>query len=202
MAIHFNPLKPVAVPPKTAPTVRAHAAAPANKSAIHSSMLLRSTAPERPTDFRTLLSTAPATSGTGTTQSAVAPASQAPAYDPKASYTAEQVFGPSPWVTNPIGTGPNGITFGYNPLYFATEATAQQVAQMVGGKVVQSNEFTKDTPGTPFAQQQPNEMVQLANGALINPGLIASLYTHGYPQWEVDQYVAAQVAGALNPVGT
>jgi hypothetical protein len=105
-------------------------------------------------------------------------------------------------MSNPTGTGPNGITYGYNPLYFATESTAEQVAKMVGGTVVQSNEFMKDTPGTPFVQQQPNEMVQLSNGALINPGLIASLYTHGYPQWgEVDQYVAAQVADAMNPVG-
>ena len=222
MAIHFNPIKPVPEPPKTGPTTRTPATAPAKAAAIHSSMLLRSSPPELPTDFRTVLSSAPAASpsaGTGSTpsaasstpsapaavagtQTATAATSPAPAYDPKATYTAEQVFGANPWLTNPTGTGPNGITFSYNPLYFATESTAEQVAQMVGGTVVQSNEFTKDTPGTPFAQQQPNEMVQLSNGALINPGLIASLYTHGYPQWEVDQYVAAQVADAMNPVGT
>ena len=67
---------------------------------------------------------------------------------------------------------------------------------MVGGKVVEDNEFTKNTPGDPFAQQQPNEMVELPNGALINPGLVASLYTHGYSQRVVNQAISNEVAGA------
>jgi hypothetical protein len=122
--------------------------------------------------------------------------------DPHAVVTAEQVFGANPWLTNPTGVGPNGLTFSYNPLYFATPSTAQQVAQMVGGKVVEDYEFTKDTPGDPFAQLQPNEMVELPNGALINPGLIASFYTHGYPNSYVNQAIASEVAGAEPPVGS
>ena len=41
-------------------------------------------------------------------------------------------------------------------------------------------------------------MVKLANGALVNPGVIASFYTHGYPQWMVDQMVSNEVAGATS----
>jgi hypothetical protein len=104
-------------------------------------------------------------------------------------------------VANPTGVCPDGTLYSYNPIYFATPATAQTVAQMVGGTVVQDDEFTKNTPGNPFHQSQSNNMVQLANGALVNPGLIASFYTHGYPQWMVNQMVANEVAGATS-VGT
>ena len=86
-------------------------------------------------------------------------------------------------------------TSAYNPLYFATPKTAAEVAAMVGGRVVTANELCTSSGG-PFAQDQANEMVQLSNGALINPGLVASFYTHGYPQSMVDQMVANEVASA------
>jgi len=63
---------------------------------------------------------------------------------------------------------------------------------MVGGTVVQSNELTS-SPGSHFMQQQPNQMVRLANGTVINPGLVATFYTHGYPQSMVDQMIANEV---------
>ena len=107
--------------------------------------------------------------------------------------TAESVFGPTPWVTNPTGTAPDGSSYGYNPMYFASAATAAKVAQMVGGKVVTSNQFTSSDG--PFQQQQPNEMVQLANGTLINPGLVAGFYTHGYPQSYIDFLVQNEIQG-------
>lgn len=110
---------------------------------------------------------------------------------PNAAPTAESVFGPNPWLTNPTGIGPNGLTYNYNPYYFATPETAAKVAQMVGGTVVQSNQLTPN--GGPFSQQQANQMVQLPNGQLINPGLVASLYTHGYSQSYIDGLVAAEV---------
>lgn len=113
---------------------------------------------------------------------------------PSPSPTAESAFGSNPWVTNPTGVGPNGATYGYNPFYFASPETAAKVAQMVGGTVVQSNQFTGN--GGVFTQQQPNQMVQLPNGRLINPGLIASFYTHGYPQSYVDQLVSNEVQNA------
>jgi hypothetical protein len=105
--------------------------------------------------------------------------------------TAESVFGPNPWVSNPTGQGPGGNVYSYNPYYFATPQTAAKVAQMVGGTVVQSNAFTPN--GGPFAQTQPNQMVQLPDGRMINPGLVASFYTHGYPQSYIDQLIAKEV---------
>lgn len=134
---------------------------------------------------------APAASATPTANPAIAATS-----DPNAVLTPEQVFGANPWVANPTGIAPNGFVFGYNPLYFATASTAAEVAQMVGGKVVEDDEFTKDTPGDTFIQQQPNEMVELPDGALVNPGLIASFYTHGYPNSLVNQSISNEVNGA------
>lgn len=107
--------------------------------------------------------------------------------------TAESVFGPNPWLSNPTGMAPDGSIYGYNPMYFATPQTAAKVAQMLGGTVVQANEIT-NAPGSTFQQQQPNQMVLLKNGALINPGLVAGFYTHGYPQSMVDQMIANEVA--------
>jgi hypothetical protein len=108
--------------------------------------------------------------------------------------TAESVFGPNPWISNPTGMGPGGNVYSYNPYYFATPQTAAKVAQMVGGTVVQTYAFTPN--GGPFAQTQPNQMVQLPNGRLINPGLVASFYTHGYSQSYIDQLVAAEVGNS------
>jgi len=107
--------------------------------------------------------------------------------------TAESVFGPSPWMSNPTGTAPNGQTYGYNPYYFATAQTAATVAQIVGGTVVQTNAMVSSGG---FSQQQPNYMVQLADGRLVNPGLVASFYTHGYPQSYIDLMVANEVKNA------
>ena len=118
---------------------------------------------------------------------ATLPATTAPA-DPVP--TAQSVFGASPWLANPTGTGPTG-TYTYNPYYFATPQTAATVASMVGGKVVSMNAVSS---GGRFVQDQPNEMVQLPNGALINPGLVASFYTHGYPQSMINQMIASEVA--------
>jgi len=105
--------------------------------------------------------------------------------------TAQSVFGANPWIANPGGSAPNGVTYGYNPDYFATRATAEKVAQMVGGKVVETNAIT---PYGPFVQNQPNEMVQLPNGRLLNAGIIASLYNHGYSQ----QYINTLIANEVN----
>ena len=104
------------------------------------------------------------------------------------------MFGPNPWMSNPTGIGPNGVAFNYNQYYFATPQTAATVANMVGGKVVQTNQFTPS--GGAFLQQQPNYMVQLPDGRMINPGLVASFYTHGYPQSYIDMMVACEVKNA------
>ncbi len=104
--------------------------------------------------------------------------------------TAQSVFGDNPWVTSPTGVGPAG-TYSFNPIYFATSQTAEKVAQMLGGTVVQSNELAS---GGSFGQQQPNEMVELPNGKTVNAGLVAAFYTHGYPQSYIDQLIASTVS--------
>jgi len=119
------------------------------------------------------------------------PVADAPPQNP--APTAESVFGPNPWMANPTGLGPGG-SYSYNPYYFATAQTAAQVAQMVGGTVVSSPTFTPN--GGPFQQQQPTYMVQLPDGRMINPGLVASFYTHGYPESYVEQMIANEVKNA------
>jgi hypothetical protein len=123
-----------------------------------------------------------------------APAEVAPPAPPSPP-TAQSVFGPNPWIANPGGQAPNGVTYGYNPYYFATPATAAKVAQMVGGTVVETNAIT---PYGPFKQNQPNEMVQLPNGRLLNAGIIASFYDHGYSQ----QYINMLISNEVNDTTT
>jgi hypothetical protein len=134
----------------------------------------------------------PAVAATAAAAPATEQESVAEASAQDAAPTAESVFGANPWITNPTGTAPDGSSYGYNPLYFATASTAAQVAQMVGGTVVASDQIA-DAGG--FMQQQPNEMVQLSNGTLINAGLVASFYNHGYPQSYIDQMIANEVNG-------
>ena len=66
------------------------------------------------------------------------------------------------------------------------------VAQMLGGTVVPMNALT---PSGPFVQNQPNQMVQLPNGRVVNAGLIADMYNHGYTQQQVNQMVTAETTG-------
>jgi hypothetical protein len=113
-----------------------------------------------------------------------------PAQD--AAPTAESVFGPNPWIANPTGTSADGSTYGYNPLYFATAATAAKVAQMVGGKVVASDQLAA---AGGFLQQQPNQMIELADGRLVNAGQVAAFYTHGYPQSYIDMLIQNETQG-------
>jgi hypothetical protein len=113
-------------------------------------------------------------------------------YDLNAVISAEQFFGQNPWVANPTGHGPLG-SFSLNPQYFATLSTAQKVAAMVGGTVVSVDVFAQ-TPGNPFAQDQPTLFVQLATGEMINPGLVAGFFTHGYTLGLVVQQLKGEVA--------
>ena len=92
------------------------------------------------------------------------------------------------------------MSYGYNSYYFATPATAQVVANMLGGTVVASNDITSAL-GSPFAQSQPNLMVELPNGAQVNAGLVAQIYTHGYPQTTINQMIA-QIAATPAPISS
>jgi hypothetical protein len=146
-------------------------------------------AAQSPVATATTTATTTATAAASTEQTAVA--ADVPEED--SAPTAESVFGPNPWITNPTGTAADDSSYSYNPMYFATAATAAQVAQMVGGTVVASDQIAD---GGSFEQQQPNQMVQLANGTLINPGLVASFYTHGYPQSYIDLLIQNETQGA------
>ncbi|MGD0775754.1 MAG: hypothetical protein ABSC05_23310 [Candidatus Solibacter sp.] len=105
--------------------------------------------------------------------------------------TAQSLFGANPWITDAGGAGPNG-SYSYNQYYFATPETAATVAQMLGGKVVTADAITPDGP---FTQNEANQMVQMPDGRLINAGLVAGFYDHGYTQQTVDKMIAAEVSG-------
>jgi hypothetical protein len=111
--------------------------------------------------------------------------------DPTDVPTTESVFGDTPWETDATGTGPTG-TFSWNPQYFATVATAEKVAAMVGGTVVGVNTMA-ETPANPVTQNEDNEMVQLSDGGLINAGQVATFFTHGYQLSMVKQMVQDEV---------
>jgi hypothetical protein len=159
----------------TTSTTAATSAATSATGATTSGAATSGTSTSGESDFQLLFS-----SQTSSSETTSATPAATPAAAPEAAPTPESVFGASPWLSNPTGTNPDGSTFSYNPLYFATPQAAAQVAQMLGGTVVSSNEFT--SVGSPFVQQQPNLMVQMPNGSLVNAGLVASFYTHGYPQ--------------------
>jgi hypothetical protein len=126
-----------------------------------------------------------------TIQTPLAPATNTTPAAPAMAPTAQSLFGANPWMSNPGGIAPNGVTYNYNPYYFATAETAAKVAQMVGGTVVQSNALT---PYGPFQQNQPNYMVQLPNGRQIYAGLFASFYDHGYTQDYLNKMVASEIS--------
>ena len=84
----------------------------------------------------------------------------------------------------------NGVTYSYNPYYFATPATAQKVAQMTGGKVLETNNIVQFGP---FQQSHPNQMVELPSGRVINAGLFASFYDHGYSQPYIDRLISSEI---------
>jgi hypothetical protein len=119
--------------------------------------------------------------------------------------TVQSVFGSaSPWLSDPTGTSPDGTVFDYNPEYFATPQAAAQVAAMLGGQVVQENQFAptgsgfgqsaSNPNGSPFGQSASNEMVQMPDGGLINAGQVAAFFTHGYPESVIDQMIANTIA--------
>jgi len=182
----------VAQPTVVASAAQAATAAVTMKAAVAASTAQTAAAVATTAQTAASAATAPATVAASTAQTeAATDATQAD--DSSSAPTAESVFGSNPWVTNPTGMAPDGSSYGYNPMYFASAATAAKVAQMVGGKVVTSNQFT--SADGPFQQQQPNQMVELANGTLINPGLVAGFYTHGYPQSYIDFLVQNEIQG-------
>jgi len=205
MALHFSSINPLLAVERAAARPPA-AARPSAQTSLAKQELARTLAAAATSNSSTPATTTPASSGTTATAAvipAATPATTAASTTATAATaaasttasgppTAQSVFGANPWEADPTGSGPLG-TYNYNPYYFATPQTAAEVASMVGGTVVQVNCFSQSA-GNPFSQNQPNEMVRLSNGTMLNPGLVASFYTHGYPQSMVDQMVASEVA--------
>ena len=102
-------------------------------------------------------------------------------------------FGAQVFMSNPGGTGPGGAKWNYNPIYFATQATAEKVASLVGGTVVEKNDIVSG--GGPFQQNMPNELIQFSDGRRVNAGLIANLFNHGYSQSYIDSQLQAITDG-------
>jgi len=178
----------------TATSAAASSTASSGTSASSSSTSSASTATSGASDFELLFGG----SSYNATNPMIAKPIAASTPDTATVPTAQSVFGDDVWMTDPIGLNPTGTTFEYNPIYFATPSTAQKVAQMVGGTVVIADQFC--APGTgAFPQQQPNYMVKMPNGALVNPGLVASFYTFGFSQSQVNTMVAQEVANTAPP---
>jgi hypothetical protein len=126
------------------------------------------------------------------TLSAAVAAAETAASDLASVPTAQSVFGSQPWLAAPTGSNPDGTQFGYNPIYFATLQTAERIAAMVGGKVIEQKAIAPDGP---IQQQTPNEMIRLSDGRVVNPGLIAAFYDHGYPQSYIDLLIQNEIQG-------
>jgi len=104
--------------------------------------------------------------------------------------TVQSVFGENPWIANPGGVAPNGVTYEYNPEYFATRTTADKLAKMYGGTVEEANAIT---PFGPFKQNQMNEMIRFPNGNVVNAGILAAYYNRGLTQAQIDSAIAEEI---------
>ena len=180
-------------------TLMATVAASAAQSAVAAASGQASAVPA--TLMATVAADAASTAQTATGQSALAACTEQAAgaaagtqdADASSAPTAQSVFGSQPWLQTPTGSYPDGSQFSYNPLYFATRQTADQIAAMVGGQVVEQNALA---PNGPIRQNTANEMIKLPNGTLVNAGLIAGFYDHGYSQSMVDHMIQDEIQGA------
>ena len=211
MAIHIHPViqppekaqvfhgvTPVATPAKTTSKAAADFAALFTASARQPAGITVSAPATTSTPSTSTGAAATAAAASGANASTASTSNATPVSPVSTSAgdgPAGPLFGPSPWLTDPTGSG-LGSTTHYSPYYFATPQTAQTVASMLGGTVVAANEIITAS-GSPFTQDQPNLMVQLPNGGLVNPGLIATLFTHNWPTSFVNQQIANEVAGAV-----
>jgi hypothetical protein len=116
-----------------------------------------------------------------------------PTYDPTAVVTAQQLFGPQPWLTSVEVTGPSGISF-LNPLDFATQLTATIIAGWLGGQVVPTQVFTTDNH---FQTEAALLMIKLPGNVQVSPGKIAQFFTHGFQFSMVQQMIVNEVNNAI-----
>ena len=105
--------------------------------------------------------------------------------------------------TGPIQQDPGSANYGqpiqtnYNPNLYADPATAQRIAQQLGGKVIQGDPVGLGAAGSPFSAPSAN-MIQLPNGRVIDAGTIANyeqLYANN------PQMLQAMVNGEITGTG-
>jgi hypothetical protein len=96
------------------------------------------------------------------------------------------------FLQNQTVTGPNGYSSNMNPIYFADPATAQRMAQQLGAELFYGDQFGSPGSPTSFPQQA---LLRLPNGQVVNAGLVANTYNHGYSQNTIDQILAGIING-------
>ena len=127
-----------------------------------------------------------------------------------------EIFGDSPFVSKPGGKGPLG-PYEYNEIYFATQATAQIIADTLGGTVEEAEAETPSV-GSPFKQNQKNFMVRMPmlpddqasldndddpqdnlgrpidpKGRLVVAGKIAELFKGGQGVDEINRLISEEI---------
>jgi hypothetical protein len=100
-------------------------------------------------------------------------------------------------MSDPTGSGPTG-SFGFNPQYFPTQETAETIASMLGGKVVPQNVMLT-APGSHFRQNQPNYMIEMPNGNVLNPGFIAQAISVHQPRAIIDAAAESAITACGMP---
>jgi len=111
----------------------------------------------------------PVTSNSGSTPSSSQPAPAAASAGPAATQPNQQPSSGQLWESSVTGTGPFDSTSVYNPTQFATAQTAQQMAQIVGGK---EQDFTLGL----YTTSSPIREIVGAGENPLNAGLVADLF--------------------------
>lgn len=103
----------------------------------------------------------------------------------------------NPFLPNPTVAQPDGTNQKQNPIWWATQDTADQVAKLLGGTVSAQNPFAGN-----FSANQPQYMVKLPDGRMINPGTdVADLYNHGYSQSYIEEALQRLISNDYSPAG-
>jgi len=112
----------------------------------------------------------PITSKSGSTPpSSAQPAATAVPATPAATQPTPPAAPESLWESSVTGTGPFNSTSVYNPTQFATAQTAQEMAQIVGGK---EQDFTLGL----YTTSSPIREIVGAGDNPLNAGLVADLF--------------------------
>lgn len=118
------------------------------------------------------------------------PAAQPPA-QPAAQPTQSAVATPTPTASSPWASfQPTYQQNGWNPQEYATDSTANQLAGLLGGNVVKTNQGSMNNFGVP-AQNN----IDLGAQDTFNAGLLAQRYSSNLmPQWQKDAMTQAELA--------